>query len=72
MATELETAQDMYSRYIEAEKAILGGQSYSIAGRSLSRADLAEVTRQRNFWYAETKRLGRGGMTVKAVVPRDI
>ena len=72
MATELENAQEMYALYLAAEKAILGGQSYSIAGRSLSRADLGEVVKERKFWYTETKRLSRGGMRVMSVVPRDV
>lgn len=40
-----ELQRDRLLRYIEAERAILLGQSYVLEGRSLTRADLSAVRR---------------------------
>lgn len=37
------------------------GQSYSIQGRSLSRADLSEITRQITYWDNMVKKLSVSG-----------
>lgn len=43
----MSTASDLLALYLEAEAKILGGQSYAIGDRNLTRADLAEVRRER-------------------------
>lgn len=43
-------ATDMLALYIAAEKAVLNGQSYAISGRSLTRANLSEITKNRAYW----------------------
>jgi len=56
--------QEMIALYLKAEKAILTGQSYSIAGRSLTRANLSEVRQARNDWEQRLSNLeirSRGG-----------
>lgn len=45
-------ATEMLALYIEAEKRVLKGQSYSIAGRSLTRANLSEITKNRDYWQS--------------------
>ena len=69
--TEVETR---LAKYIAAESAILGGaQSYSIGSRSLSRADLDQITKMITKLYAELNALNRGGqITSHRVLPRDI
>ena len=42
--------QEMIDLYVEAEKAILTGQSYSIGNRSLTRANLTEIRNARSEW----------------------
>ena len=42
--------QEMYDAYVAAEKAILSGQSYTIGGRQLTRANLKEVQDGRAYW----------------------
>lgn len=42
--------QEMIDLYMEAEKAILKGQSYSIGNRSLTRSNLTEVRNARSDW----------------------
>ncbi len=46
----MSTATDMVALYIAAEKAVLNGQSYTIAGRSLTRANLPEIRAGRKEW----------------------
>ncbi len=45
-------ATDMLAAYIEAEKSVLDGQAYTMGGRSLSMANLAEIRQGRAQWEA--------------------
>lgn len=70
--SELTDAQEMYDLYLAAEKKILSGQSYTVGPRTLTRADLKEVVRERKAWKRVLDRLsGTGGMKVTRGVPRD-
>lgn len=66
--------QEMYDLYIKAEKAILGGQSYSIGDRTLTKANLKDVIASREKWgsllvsITETGQVG--GIRIKRVIPR--
>jgi hypothetical protein len=65
-------AQAQLDAYLAASLAISNNQSYSIAGRSLSRADLAEVNEAIKMWNAKVIALtnsvsGRG--RTRYVVP---
>lgn len=53
MAYDLATAQTMYDEYINAEKAVLKNQSYSIGDKKLQRADLIEIRKGRDYWKAQ-------------------
>lgn len=46
----MSTATDMRDKYLAAEVAILGGQSYRWGDRQLNRADLAMVQAGRREW----------------------
>lgn len=46
----MSTATDMRDAYVAAELAVLNGQSFEIAGRKLTRADLAEIRAGRQEW----------------------
>ena len=72
MAYTLTQAQTMLDLYIAAETAILQGQSYTIKDRTLTRASLASVTKERARWAQIVCSLTRGGIGVKRAVPRDI
>jgi len=67
-------AQQMYASYLEAERTILQGQSYSIGDRTLTRADLSEVQTGRQFWAGQVCALssGKTGIRVRRVIPRDL
>ncbi len=61
----LEQAQQKLDQYLMAETAVLGGQSYHIAGRRLDRANLQEIQNGIEIWDRRVKSLsiqrsGRG------------
>jgi hypothetical protein len=61
--------------WLDAEEAVATSQSYTIAGRSLTRANLAEIGKRIAYYRAEVAALesGRGaGMRVQRVMPRDV
>ena len=68
----MSTATDMLAKYISAEEAILTGQEMRLNGRSLTRADLADVIAGRKEWQrsvdAET-RISNGGTTTRYQTP---
>lgn len=64
-AITLEQAQAQLQAYLDAELAVLSGQSYSIAGRSLTRANLADIQNGVKTWSSKVQELqnsvgGRG------------
>lgn len=67
----LEQAQEKLDAWMAADEAVAGGQSYSIGGRSLSRANAAEITNKIEFWEGKVIRLsnGRGGIRVRYMAP---
>ncbi|EJL77349.1 hypothetical protein PMI15_04671 [Polaromonas sp. CF318] len=61
----LETAQAQLTLYLSAEAKVLSGQSYEIAGRKWTRANLAEIQAGIDLWNNRVKQLteraaGRG------------
>lgn len=46
----MSTASEMLELYIAAEKAVLRGQAFELNGRSLTRAALADIQRERAMW----------------------
>lgn len=55
----LEHAQAQLTAYLAAEKAVLASQSYEIAGRKLTRANLSEIQQGISTWDARVKKLDR-------------
>lgn len=64
-------AETILTEYRAALSAVLLGQSYSIAGRTVTKANLAEIERGVRGWDATVKRLNRGGMKVRYVTPES-
>lgn len=52
-------AQLKLDTYLDAETAVLGGQSYEIAGRKLTRANLQEIQTGVSIWDSRVKQLYR-------------
>jgi len=69
---DLATAQAHLDQWIAADLAVATGQSYTIGGRSLTRANAAEIRRNIDYWNRWVQRLSKGGgMTVRLGVPND-
>lgn len=65
---ELQIAKERLQLYREAEKQILSGaQSYSIAGRSLTRANLGEIQKMISQLEADVRALETRGTTRRPV-----
>jgi hypothetical protein len=60
MAIDAATAQTQLDLWIAADSAVATGQSYSIAGRSLSRVNAAEITAKIDYWEKKLARATRG------------
>ena len=69
---DLATAQAHLDQWIAADLAVAGGQAYTIGGRSLTRANAAEIRKNIDYWNRWVQRLSAGsGMTVRLGVPND-
>jgi len=55
----LEQAQAQLAIYLAAETAVLASQSYEIAGRKLTRANLSEIQAGITTWDDRVKKLDR-------------
>ena len=65
----LAQAEAKLSLWMEADDAVAKGQSYTIGGRSLSRANAAEIRSNIDFWEAKVQRFTRGGMKIFGGTP---
>ena len=68
----LEQAEIQLAAYLAAEMAVLGNQSYEIAGRKLTRADLAEIRSGVDAWNNRVINLSnkaRGRSRARTIVP---
>lgn len=73
----LETAKEHLNAWLTAELEVTTHQSYSIGTRSLTKANLAEIRKQIEFWRNEVAKLEnlakrRGRNRIMRVVPRDL
>lgn len=65
----LTNAETQLANWLTASTKVAQGQSYSIAGRALTRADAESIRKQIIFWDRQVKRLTKGGITIKRVTP---
>jgi len=65
----LAEAETKLALWMEADNKVASGQSYSIGGRSLSRADAKMIQENIKFWDRKVKELSDGGIKVIAVTP---
>lgn len=71
-AITLAQAEAQLALYLAAEEKVLTGQSYEIAGRKLTRANLAEIQRGVEIWQGRVVTLtnkSRGRSRARTVVP---
>ncbi|MFA6315665.1 MAG: DUF6148 family protein [Candidatus Paceibacterota bacterium] len=62
-------AEAQLAVWIAASTAVATGQSYSIAGRAITKVNAAEIREQIKFWDAQVKRLSRGGIRIRGGTP---
>lgn len=55
--------------WLDADTAVATGQSYTINGRSLTRADAAEIRLNIDYWQGKVNNLTRGGFRVRGGTP---
>lgn len=67
----LDQAQAKLDLWMSADDAVAAGQSYSIGGRSLTRANTAEIRTNIEYWESRVVRLsnGSGGIRVRRIKP---
>lgn len=73
----LETARNKLEEWLEAESAVASAQSYRIGSRELTRADLASIRKQIEFWADKVAALEameerKGRRRVTRIVQRDL
>ena len=66
----MSTATDMLAAYIDAETRVLAGQSVAWEGRSLTRANLAEIRAGRREWQARVD--AEAAQAARRVGPRHL
>lgn len=69
----LQQAETQLAAYLEAETKVLGGQAYSIGGRSMTRANLREIREGIVHWNTLVQQLSasvQGTSRGRTVVPR--
>ncbi len=69
----LAQAEARLDEYLAAESAVLGGQSYQIGSRQLTRADLKDIRDGIAYWENKVQRLSQtsGGPRVRGIEPID-
>lgn len=64
-------ASTLLAEYETAISKVLRGQAYSVAGKSVTRANLAELERGRDKYKREVAREASGGMPVTGMTAMD-
>ena len=75
MTISLEYARAQLRIWLDAERAVATGQSYSIGTRSLTRVNLADILRQILRWQDIVDQLESGrkpAQRARRAVPRDL
>ena len=62
-------AQTHLSTWLDAHKAVAKGQSFSISGKTYTRADAQVIRENIEFWDRYVKRLSRGGIKIFGGTP---
>ena len=69
----IDEARANLKMWLDAEKAVATGQSYTIGSMTLNRASMTVIDRKIAFWRREIEKLehGRRGVKIVQAVPRD-
>lgn len=61
----LAQAETQLANWLAANTAVASGQSYSINGKQLTRADANAIMHQITFWDEKVKQLDGGGIKIR-------
>ena len=67
----LTEAEEQLREWLAASKAVTKAQSYTVAGKSQTKADAKVIRDNIAYWNKEVKRLSRGGIGIRGVTPSD-
>jgi len=67
----LAQAESALAEHLAAQTAVTNNQSYSIEGRSMTRADLAAIRDGITYWNKLVISLSRGGIRVVGATPSN-
>ncbi len=62
-------AEEMLALFLDAATKVAANQQWTYQGRIYTRANLAEIQSSIEFWDTQCKRLARGGIRVRGVMP---
>ncbi len=62
-------AQAKLDLWMAADDAVASGQSYAIAGRTMTKADAEIIQKNIEYWNHMVQRLTRGGISIKGGTP---
>ncbi len=65
----LAQAETALANWLAADASVAKNQSYTISGRTLTRADAKTIRENIEYWDRAVKRLSRGGLRVRGVIP---
>ena len=65
----LAQAEAKLAEWMAADTAVASGQAYSMAGRSLTRANAREIRENIDYWDSKAKSLGSTGIKIYGGTP---
>ncbi|MBI5886770.1 MAG: hypothetical protein HZB85_09365 [Deltaproteobacteria bacterium] len=65
----LAEAETHLTTWLDADKAVAKGQSFSISGKTYTRADAQVIRENIEFWDRQVRRLSRGGIKIIGGTP---
>ncbi|GED35068.1 hypothetical protein BCE02nite_62090 [Brevibacillus centrosporus] len=70
----LEEARAMYKLWSDAERALASSQSYTFAGKSLTRSDMSTVLERKKYYgrICDELETGRRRSKVRSITPFDL
>ena len=71
---DIAQARSMRDDWIAAERAVMTGQSYSIGGNQITRADLSKIRESIEYWNKKLRSLEgtRKKRRFMGIIPRDL
>lgn len=65
----LAIAEAQLARWLDADQKVATNQAWTYQGRTYTRADAEQIRLNIDYWDKQAKRLARGGIRVRGVMP---